>query len=470
MFNNKIIKTCNKCKQLGHIKKNCPQIQYQQHQPFQFQQQNQQQVRIQLNQQHLPFQFQQQNQQQARIQSNQQQYRPLTQQQLNQHQQQLHTQHQLNYTTATTQPVPEPEPTEETLGTIAETTECIVLTTLPPVPASSASRPASTVASGSASASSASAAASRPASTVASGSASASAAPDADPEARVDDALTRTLPPVSETIKYLVATSPVSISLVTSTASTASTTIVTPLTATTNNVNSLTATTITRLTTKTPSITSSITTPRTPTTTTTSITPSTASALPASSGNLLVAKNLLAITNKRKQDEAATTTTTEKRAKHSDEKNKYIKLITCEEVFEMPKFNDFKEFEKILIPHEDKGFVKFTLNGDDYSEVFINGNISIQIYKQEKKEINEVIILNNLYQNEIMLTKWIKNYAMEHLDPINHEKLYDDLKNKNEVSYYSFDNEDHDYDFKSNLDFNKLKSPLTLAGINNKGK
>jgi hypothetical protein len=49
------------------MKKNFPQIQYQQHPPFQFQEQNQQQARIELNQQ---------------------QYRTHIQQQLNQYQHQ----------------------------------------------------------------------------------------------------------------------------------------------------------------------------------------------------------------------------------------------------------------------------------------------------------------------------------------------------------------------------------------------
>ena len=45
-----------------------------------------------------------------------------------------------------------------------------------------------------------------------------------------------------------------------------------------------------------------------------------------------------------------------------------------------------------------------------------------------------------------MLSEWIKKYAMEQLDPDDHEKLNVDSKNKKVVSFYSFDNEDHIYD------------------------
>ena len=167
----------------------------------------------------------------------------------------------------------------------------------------------------------------------------------------------------------------------------------------------------------------------------------------------------------RKQQQDETKTTKWKRAK-----SEYVELINCNEVFEILQIGDFKDFENILFSHKDKGFAKFTLNGDDYSKVVINKNILIDIYNQENKEINKMIMLNKTYQNEIMLDEWMTKYATEELDPNDHDKLYDELKKKKVLSYYSFDNEDHIYDFKSDLDFNKLKSPLKLAGINNKGK
>jgi hypothetical protein len=161
-----------------------------------------------------------------------------------------------------------------------------------------------------------------------------------------------------------------------------------------------------------------------------------------------------------------------KQIKLDEVANAHAKLIFNEDVSEI-SYENYDQFEKEIASEKNlnQGFLKFRIIEENYSNLVINQNLKISYNEQTYSKKNHAIVLTNVeHYDDINLGCWIENNK-ETIDPLNHEAFYNGLNANPDLikTDYSLDNEHHMYDLKSKFNFNNFNSPLTLAGLINRG-
>ncbi len=97
--------------------------------------------------------------------------------------------------------------------------------------------------------------------------------------------------------------------------------------------------------------------------------------------------------------------------------------------------------------------------------------VKIVYNEQTYSKEDQIIVLSNEEKKQSVGLDWWINNNSKTIDPINHETFYDELETEtvSMKTRYSPDNEHHHYNLGSDINFNSLNSPLTLAGLINKG-